>query len=220
LPAPTLNDAAGIYFYDVPGATQSVFQFTHAGPSRTDADYYPATVMNYILGGGGFASRLTQELRETKGYTYGIFSDFGASANEGEFNIFSRVRSNVTYEATEEIRNILVNYSDTFSEADLATTKSFFINSKARSFESYGAKLGLLANIDLYDLPYNYVVQENEVVEAMTLEEIQRLAAEYVQPDRMNYVIVGDAETQLSRLEGLGLGAAELINEEVDALAD
>jgi zinc protease len=65
-----------IYFYDVPDAKQSVIRFGYPALAATDSDYYPATVMNYILGGGGFASQLTQQLREGKGYTYGITSNF------------------------------------------------------------------------------------------------------------------------------------------------
>lgn len=219
LPVPKMPDRARVYFYDVPGAKQSIFQFSQPGPLRTDADYYPATVANYILGGGGFASRLTQELRETKGYTYGIFSEFDATETEGSFLISSQIRSNVTYEATRLIREILASYADTFSQSDLQTTKSFFINSKARSFESYRAKLGLLNNVDRYKLPYNYVVRENEIVEGMTLEDIKRLVKAFIRPEQMNYVIVGDAGTQLERLERLELGSVELLNENVDALS-
>ncbi len=61
-----------IYFYDVPDAKQSVIRFGYPALAQTDKDFYPATMMNYILGGGGFASQLTQQLREGKGYTYGI----------------------------------------------------------------------------------------------------------------------------------------------------
>jgi len=215
-----MNETAKLYFYDVPGATQSIFQFRHPAPVRTDTDYYPATVANYILGGGGFASRLTQQLREGKGYTYGIFSGFGATENEGTFSIFSQIRSNVTYEATALIRDILGEYGETYRSEDLATTKSFFINSKARTFESYGAKLGLLGNIDRYDLPYNYVEQENATVEEMTLEEVRRLIGVYIRPEQMTYVIVGDGATQLDRLEALGLGEGLVINDAVDALSD
>ena len=72
----TKTDKAKVYFFDVPDAKQSMLRIGYPALSVTDADYYPATVMNYILGGGGFASRLTQELREGKGYTYGIGSGF------------------------------------------------------------------------------------------------------------------------------------------------
>ena len=174
---------------------------------------------NYILGGGGFASRLTQQLRETKGYTYGIFSRFAASETEGDFTVYSQVRSNVTYEATDLVRDIINKYAGTFSDTDLATTKSFFINSKARTFESYRAKLGLLGNIARYDLPYDYVVGENKIVEAMTRADIKRLVETHIRPEEMDYVIVGDAATQLSRLEDLGLGKIIVINDAVDALS-
>ncbi len=217
---PGLPEEAGLYFYDVPGAKQSVFTFTHPAMPRTDEDYFPASVTNYRLGGGGFASRLTQQLREGKGYTYGISSGFDASAREGSFQLFSQIRTNVTLEATRLVRDILVDYAPTYSAQDLAVTKSYFINSKARQFESFGAKLGILANVDLYDLPYDYVANENAIVEAMSVDEIKRLARTYILPDRMNYVIVGDAETQLGRLSALDLGEPVLVKDAVDQLID
>ena len=217
---PALPEAAGVYFYDFPGAKQSVFTFTHPAISRTDPDYYPATVANYRLGGGGFASRLTQQLREGKGYTYGIRSSFDTSPREGSFQLFSQIRSNVTLEATQLVRDILLDYAQTYTPQDLAVTKSFFLNSKARQFESFGAKLGILGNVDLYDLPYDYVAQENAIVEAMSVEEIVRLANQYIRPDQMHYGIVGDAETQLERLSALGLGEPVVVNAAVDQLAE
>ena len=93
---PAVPEEAAIYFYDFPGAKQSVFTFTHPAMARIADVFYPATVSNYRLGGGGFASRLTQQLREGKGYTYGIRSSFNASAREGRYELFSQIRSNVT----------------------------------------------------------------------------------------------------------------------------
>ncbi|MGB3800717.1 MAG: pitrilysin family protein, partial [Lewinella sp.] len=122
---------ARVYFYDVPGAKQSVLLIGNPALAAKDADYYPATVMNYILGGGGFASRLTQELREGKGYTYGIRSGFDGTANTGSFQIGTGVRSNVTLEATESIKAILEDYPETFTEQDLETTQSFLTRSNA-----------------------------------------------------------------------------------------
>ena len=72
-----------VYFYDVPDAKQSVIRIGYPALAQIDKDFYPATVMNYILGGGGFASRLTQELRESKGYTYGINSGFAGTHSAG-----------------------------------------------------------------------------------------------------------------------------------------
>ncbi|MCK5748584.1 MAG: insulinase family protein, partial [Oricola sp.] len=209
--APAAPEKSTVYFVDVPGAKQSVFRFGYPALTVTDPDYYPAAVMNYRLGGGGFASRLTQELREGKGYTYGIGSGFSGSARYGGFNISSGVRSNVTYEAAALVKDILENYSATFTEEDLDVTKSFMLKSKARAFETLGAKLGMLQNIADYDLPYDYVKEQNEIVEAMTVERIQELADDYIRPGAMNWVIAGDAETQAPRLEALGYGAPVML---------
>jgi zinc protease len=205
-----------VYFYDVPGAKQSVFRFGAPGPKRTDADFYPAAVMNYRLGGGGFASRLTQELREGKGFTYGISSGFGGTARKGGFLVQSGVRSNVTLEAAALARDIIADYGATYTDEDLEVSRSFLLKSQARAFESLGAKLGLLGNVADYDLPHDYARREAEIVEAMTVDRIRALAGAYLKPDAMNYVIVGDAATQSPRLEALGYGAPMLIKDRID----
>ncbi|MDM7921358.1 MAG: pitrilysin family protein, partial [Pyrinomonadaceae bacterium] len=94
LPTPTAPAESKVYFYDVPDAKQSVLRFGYPALAATDSDYYPAVVMNYILGGGGFASQLTQQLREGKGYTYGINSSFSGTNTPGPFTIGSGVRTN------------------------------------------------------------------------------------------------------------------------------
>ncbi|QYJ00937.1 insulinase family protein [Thalassovita mediterranea] len=219
-PAPDAPDSSTVYFYDVPGSSQSVFRFGYPSLNRTDPDFVTAGAMNYRLGGGGFASRLTQELREGKGYTYGIFSDFDGTDKVGTFTIGSGIRSNVTLEAATLVRDILSDYAETYTEEDLAVTKSFFTKSQARRFETLGAKLGALSDIADYGLPYDFVSQEIEAVEALSLGDVQGLAARLIRPDEMNYVIVGDAETQMPRLSELGYGEPVAINDAVDDLSD
>ncbi len=136
--------------------------------------------MNYILGGGGFASQLTQELRESKGYTYGINSQFSGTMLPGAFTIGSGVRSNVTLESAQLIKEILQNYGKNFSANDLETTKSFLIKSNARAFETSFAKLGLLENISKYGFKYGYVKDREEIVKAMTVKQIKNLSAKYL----------------------------------------
>lgn len=203
-----------VYFYDVPNAKQSVFRFGYLALSANDPDFYPATVMNYILGGGGFASRLTQELREGKGYTYGIRSGFDGTNIPGPFSISTGVRSNITYEATALIREIMADYPGTFTAADLETTQSFLQKSNARAFENLGAKLNLLENMSAYGWPADYVKAREKVVAAMTVDNIRKLAETYANPDHMIYLIIGDAATQLPRLRQLGIGAPVLLNPE------
>ena len=202
-----------VYFYDIPNAKQSVLQFGTPALAATDKDFYAATVMNYILGGGGFASRLTQELREGKGYTYGIRSNFSGTKAKGTFTISSGVRSNVTLESAQAVQKILEEYPTTFSNKDLETTKSFLIKSNARAFETAGAKLRMLSNISDYGLKADYVNDREQVVNNMTKERIKELANTYINPNKMIWLVVGDAATQLERMKELGYGAPILLNE-------
>lgn len=216
-PMPAPPAASKIYFYDVPGAKQSVLIFGRPALRRADADFYPATVMNYRLGGGGFASRLTQQLREGQGYTYGVRSAFAGGERFGEFTLSSPVRSNVTLEAATLARDIMRDYGGTFTAEDLDVTRAAMSKSRARAFETAGAKLGVLANIGELGLPADYLTREAHVIDAMTLDQIQALAARYLTTDAMIYVVVGDAATQMSRLEALGYGAPVLMNDAVAA---
>ncbi len=213
LPSPA---SSKVYFYDVPGAKQSVIFFGYPALAIGDAQYYPATVMNYILGGGGFASRLTQQLREGKGYTYGIGSGFTGLKNSGYFQIGSAVRSNVTFEAAELIKSILETYPETFTEADLAVTKSFLSKSQTRAFETLGAKLNMLTNISMFEFPADYAQQRANYVAGVSLADIKATANRYIRPDAMNYVIAGDAASQMERLKGLGFGYPVLLNPTTD----
>lgn len=201
-----------IYFYDVPDAKQSVIRFGYPALAATDADFYPANVMNYILGGGGFASQLTQQLREGKGYTYGINSNFTGTNSPGAFTISSGVRSNVTLESAQLVKEILQNYGKNFSGNDLETTKGFLLKSNARAFETAGAKLGLLENISKYGFKYDYVKDREQIVKAMTVDRIRALSGKYLDTNKMIWLIVGDAKTQLPRLKELGFGEPVLLN--------
>lgn len=212
--APERPEKSIVYFYDIPDAKQSVLQVGYPALASTDQDYYPAVVMNYILGGGGFASRFTQELREGKGYTYGIRSSFSGGKTNGPFTISSGVRTNVTYESAQLVKDILADYGKTYSPEDLETTKSFMIKSNARAFETAGAKLAMLENISEYGWAPDYVKNREKIVNEMTVERIQELANHYVDPNKMIWLVVGDAKTQLERLEQLGFGKPILINKE------
>jgi zinc protease len=215
---PQTPSSSKVYFYDLPGAKQSVFAFGYPAMKRSDPEHYPAQVMNYILGGGGFASRLTQELREGKGYTYGIRSGFSGGVDHGTFQISSGVRTNVTLEAAELTKSILANYGTTFSAADLDVTKSFLTKSRSRAFETADAKLAYLGNISENALPLDYPKREQAIVDAMTVPRIKALSQRFIRPSAMTYVIVGDAASQAKRLESLGFGAPVMINERLNAL--
>jgi zinc protease len=212
LPMPLYPEKSTVYFYNVPGAKQSVIRFGYPSLKATHKDYYLASVMNYRLGGGGFASQLTQELREAKGYTYGIRSRFSGSEYIGEFAISSGIRTNVTYEASSLIKQILEDYGKNYSEDDLEVTKGFTIKSTARAFETLSAKLNMLSNISNYGYTDDYAKQQEDLVKSLTVEDIKALVERYIKPNQMIYLIVGDAETQLDKLEALGFGKPVLLN--------
>ena len=205
-PPPSAPAKPTVHFFDVPDAKQSVLLFGYPALAATDTDYYPATVMNYIFGGGGFASRLMLQLRETKGYTYSIRSGFFGSMTPGPFTISSSVRTNVTLESAQLIKDILENYASTYTEQDLETTKSAMTKSQAREFETARAKLEMLSNISRYEWQPTYIKDREQIIRNMTVQQIRSLARKYLRSDQMVWLFVGDAKTQLSRLKELGLG--------------
>ncbi|MEZ5429075.1 MAG: pitrilysin family protein [Pyrinomonadaceae bacterium] len=213
-PAPP--EGSKVYFYDVPDAKQSVLRIGYPALAETDKDFYPAVITNYILGGGGFASQLTQQLREGKGYTYGIRSGFSGSEREGVFVISSGVRSNVTLESVQLIRSILDDYPKNFGEKDLETTQGFLIKSNARAFETAGAKLNMLEDISTYGWSSDYVKKREAVVRGMTTDRIKELSRKYLNSGKMIWLVVGDAKTQLGRLKELGFGDPVLLNKTAD----
>lgn len=209
LPQP---DKAVVYFYDIPDAKQSMLRIGNPTIKATHEDFYLAQVANYRLGGGGFASILTQQLREAKGYTYGIRSGFSGSKVDGRFMISSGVRANVTLESLGLIREILSSYKESLTDKDLQLTKGFFLKSNARRFETPNAKLSILSNISAYSLPKDYIGARTQQLVSLDLKTMKDITERYIQPDKMYYLVVGDAKTQLPRIESLGLGKPVLIN--------
>ncbi|MBD3413659.1 MAG: insulinase family protein [Candidatus Aminicenantes bacterium] len=209
---PSMPETAKIYFVDVPGARQSVIRIGSVAVPYNHPDYYPATVMNYKLG-GSFNSFLNMILREEKGYTYGAHSGFSAGMYTGTFSASSSVHSQATFESVQIFKNQMKQYRDGISEEDLEFTKNSLIKSNAMRFETYRALLGMLDNIAAYGLPDDYVKQREDIVEEMTQERIKELAQKYIRPEQMVFVVVGDAQTQLMPLKKIGLGEPELIEQ-------
>jgi zinc protease len=202
-PMPMAPAESKIYFIDVPGAKQSVINIGGPGLSRNDADYYPATVMNQKLG-GSFNGNVNLVLREEKGYTYGARTSFSGTYIPGTFTASSSVRSSATLDAVEIFKRLMEEYRNGISAEDLTFTKNSLNKSKAREFETLGAKLKMLQDISMYNLPVDYVRGQEKIVSDMTLEQHKALAEKYIDPNRMYYVIAGDAATQLDAMSQVG----------------
>lgn len=216
-PTPPKQQVASLYFVDFPDAKQSVIMIGNLALKYTDDDYYPVNVMNYKLG-GNFNSYVNLILREEKGYTYGARTNFRGTLNPGYFLASSSVRSNATLESVEIFIDEMNKYRDGIPEKDFKFTKNALIKSNARAFETLNALLGMLNNIAVYDLPFDYVKQREDIVRNMTIEEHKQLAREYIDPNVMTYVVVGDAKTQLEQLKQLGVGNPILVDREGNPL--
>jgi len=212
-PPPPPVTQSRLYFVDVPDAKQSQIRIGYLALPYTHPDYYPATVMNYKLG-GSFNGVLNLILREEKGYTYGARSAFLGSSLPGPFVASAGVRSNATRESVQIFKDEMAKYRQGISEADFAFTKSALVNANALRFETLGALRGMLDQIALYRLPFDYIKQQEKIVAEMSPARHQALAQQYIDPERMIYLVVGDAATQLEGLKQLGLGDPILLDKD------
>ncbi len=209
---PANPEQARVYFVDVPGAKQSVIRIGNIALPRTNSDYDAADVMNYKLG-GSFSGVLNLILREEKGFTYGARSGFSGNNLYGTFQASSSVRSNATLESVQIFAGEMAKYREGISEEDLAFTKNALLKSNAREYETLWALQGMLEEISTYQLPFDYLTKQQEVIKAMTLESHRELAQKYIDPNRMYYVVAGDAATQLKPLKSMGFGDPILLKE-------
>jgi zinc protease len=201
-----------IYFIDVPGAKQSVIYIGCPSIPRTNPEYYPAYVTNYKLG-GSFNGIFNLILREEKGFTYGARSNFSGAKNYGTFTASSMVRTNSTLESVEIFKKEMEKYRDSIPQEYIDFTKSSLLKANARNFETLGNLMNMLSNISSFNLPADYVKQEEAFVKGLTVEKQLALAKKYIDPSRMYYVVAGDAATQLKDLEKVGLGKPVLVKE-------
>ncbi len=200
-----------IYFWDIPGAKQSFIYIGNRSIGQDNPDFFPATIMNYQLG-GSFNGRLNMILREEKGYTYGARSSFSGMKGTGVFVANASVQSNTTQESVQIFKDEMEKYKSDVSVDDLEFTKNAQIRSNARRFETPSSLVNMLQTISKYDFPFDYIKQEEDIVRDMTLDRMKELAEKYLETDHMIYLIVGDADTQLEPLKDIGLGDPILLN--------
>ena len=207
---PKNPEKSQIYFVDIPGSRQSVIYAGYLALSRNDPDYVKADFVNYRLG-GAFTSILNQILREEKGYTYGASSYFQEMKVKAPFVVATSVRSDATFESVKIIEDEMQKYRNGITENDLQFIKNCMILSNALRFETNGALVGMLSTMAKYGLPDDYIKEEEIVIKNMTIEDHKAITDKYIVPDKMYYVIVGDAATQMKPLEKIGFGKPILV---------
>lgn len=182
-----------VYLVDKPGSAQSILYAGQIGVPRSTPDYFPIEVMNAILG-GQFSSRINLNLREEKGYTYGARSSFVFRQGPGPFVAATSVQTAVTKEALAELIKELRDI--TGPRPVTATELEFARENLVRGFPSqFGTTFGLagqLEEIALYDLPADYFTSYQAKLNAVTVEEVNRVAKKYLDPDHLTIVVVGD----------------------------
>jgi predicted Zn-dependent peptidase len=209
-PAPAPVAPRTIYLVDKPGAAQSVFRIGQVGVSRATPDFFALTVLNTILG-GSFTSRLNQNLRETHGYTYGANSQFAMRRMPGPFVAASSVVTAKTdsslIEFMKELRRIR---DEAVPQAELEKAKAFITLGLPRDFETTLGTATQIRELLLYDLPLDYYASYIPRINAVTTEDVQRVARQYLDPDHLAIVVVGDRSKIASGLEALQEGPIAL----------
>jgi zinc protease len=201
-----------VYLVDIPKSAQSQFRIGYATGLTYDAtgDYYKSTLMNYPLG-TGFMSRLNQMLRETKGWTYGAGSSFMADKYTGRFQFSSGIRADVTDSALAEVMYEINDYvKNGPTDKELAFMKAAVGSSNALSYETGFQKAAFIRRILEYNLAGDFVDQQNKILKGMTREQVMSMAAKYLDPQKINILLVGDKAKILDGVKKLGYEVVEL----------
>jgi predicted Zn-dependent peptidase len=201
LPAP----ATTVYLIDKPGAAQSSFRIGLVGVPRSTADYFPIDVMNTTLG-GSFTSRLNQDLREDKGYTYGASSRFDMRKYAGPFTASAEVVSAKSDSALIEFMKQLRGIRDPVPEGELQKTKRYLQLELPSSFETNGQIASRLSDVALYGLPLDYYNHVVDQIGAVTQSDVQRVATKYIDPSHLAILIVGDRKSIEGPIRALNIG--------------
>ena len=173
-------------------AAQAQVLIGQPGYKRSDPDYFPLTVGNYTLGGGGFVSRLTNEVREKRGLSYSVYSYFNPGLHAGAFTLGLQTRPDQAAQAVQVSREVLKRFvAEGPTEAELKAAKDFMIGGFALRIDSNSKLLDNLANIAWNDLPLDYLDTWTRQVEKVTAADIKAAFARKLQPDRMVTVVVG-----------------------------
>jgi len=173
--------------------TQANIILGHLGVSRSDPDYYAVSVMNYILGGGGFASRLMQNVREEKGLAYDISSFFNAEKAGGSFEVSLQTKNESANRAIEEIlREIRKIRSEPVSDRELSDAKAFLTGSFPMRIETGARIANFLVAVEYHGLGMGYVDEYPAYISKITKEDVLRVAKKYLAPENYILVIVAD----------------------------
>lgn len=184
----------GVTVSDFPGP-QSVVLFGHSGIRRDDPDFFAATILNEVLGGGRFSARLMTEVREKRGLTYGIGTSLVGYDNAEMVMGQAAVANARVAEAMEVIRAEWARIAtEGITAEELEKTKTYLTGAYPLRFDGNGQLATIMVNMQLIDLPPDYPKTRNDKVNAVTAADVKRVAASLFRPDDLRFVVVGQPE--------------------------
>ena len=211
-PAFPKADKTKVYVIDIPKAAQTEFRVGAIKDLKYDAtgEYYRATLANYPLG-GNFNSRVNLNLRENKGWTYGARSGFSADKYTGYFAFSSGIRADVTDKALTEVMNEMTNYTAKgITQEEIAFMQSSLGQRDALMYETGIQKAGFLDRILEYNLPNNFVDEQNKILANISKADIDKSVKKWMNPETINILLVGDKNKIMPGLSKLGYDIIEL----------
>ena len=212
-PAAPAARATAVYLVDKPDAPQSSVRLGLPGAARGTEDYFALRVLNTLLG-GSFTSRLNQNLREAKGYTYGANSAFDLRRATGPFVAEAEVTREKTDSALVEFVKELRGVADTVPAAELEKAKRYLVLQLPGRFETTGDIAGQLVPLVTYGLPLDFYNQFSARVGAVTQADVQRAARRYLDPSKLVVVVVGDRKAIEAGVRRLDLGPVTVVRVE------
>lgn len=181
-----------LYEKDIP---QTIISIMQPGIGRDSPDYHAYQVMNFIFGGSGFGSRLMEEVREKRGLTYGIYSGFYLLDHLKALSVSASTENKNAGEVLGLIRQEMEKImNEPVSEQDLANAKSYLVGSMPLALTSSGKISGLMLGLRLDHLPIDYLDTVDEKINAVTIDDVRRMAEKYLKPGSLTTVLVGKPE--------------------------
>jgi zinc protease len=167
----------------------------HLGIKRENPDYYAVSVMNYILGGGGFASRLMDNIRDEKGLAYDVHSYFSAKKYAGMFEAGLQTKNSSANIAIDEIvKEMKKIRTEPVSDKELADAKSYLTGSFPLRVDTNDKIAGFLVGVEFYDLGLDYIDKYKNYINSVSTADVLRVAKKYLHPEEFVLVVVGDME--------------------------
>jgi zinc protease len=203
-PLPSLSGVR-IILVDRPDLTQSQIRLGHIGIAHAHTDYLAFEVMNYILGAGGFASRLMRRIRSELGYTYGIRGSLEPRKHSGPFTISTFTPTETTFPCVQEIFSVIRSFiAQGAADQELEEAVNFLTGSYPMKFETLSQVAYRIIQAELHGLGLEYLARYPEHVSAISIEDLARVAHTHLHLEKMLIVVVGRVEKFRRDFESLG----------------